>query len=144
MNNQTNTKDLNRPVTMADMSLLFTENNKVLIPLMGKMMDEKIRANNNVLIPLMGKMMDEKIKANNVVLLEMVDEKIKANNIVLLEMVDEKIRTNNNILIRLIDQKIKANNEYIFSEFNNQTERILNLFRGVIRVKRDGTFSVSY
>jgi len=88
-------EDLNRPVTLADMSRLFLENNLILIPLMGKMMDEKIKANNDILIPLLGKMMDEKIKANN---------------------------------------------EYIFANFNDQTNRIVNLFSGVIRIKKDGSF----
>ena len=59
-------------------------------------------------------------------------------------MMDEKIAKNNIILVNLIDKKIKDNNEYIFSEFNDQTERILSLFKGVVRVRRDGTFSMSF
>lgn len=78
---------LNRPVTLADMSRLFLENNIILL-----------------------KAMDEKIKANNVILLAAMDEKIKANN------------------------------EYIFANFNDQTNRIVNLFNGVIRIKKDGSF----
>lgn len=84
-------EDLNRPVTLADMSRLFLENNLILIPLMGKMMDEKI-------------------KENNV------------------------------ILLKAMDEKIKANNEFIFANFNDQTNRIVNLFSGVIRIKKDGSF----
>jgi ribosome-binding ATPase YchF (GTP1/OBG family) len=66
------------------------------------------------------------------------------NNIVLVNMMDEKIAKNNIILVNLIDKKIKDNNEYIFSEFNDQTERILSLFKGVVRVRRDDTFSMSF
>ncbi len=83
---------------------------------LSKDISRTILENNKVLIPLMGNMMDEKIKANNDVLLPLIDKKIK--------------------------DSIKENNEYIFEHFNNQTERILNLFRGVVRVRRDGTFSM--
>ena len=103
---------------------------------------QAISDNNAVLIPLMGNMMDEKISKNNVVLISLMDEKIKANNDILIPLIDKKIKDNNDILIPLIDKKIKDNNEYIFENFNNQTDRILNLFRGVVRVRRDGTFSM--
>ena len=83
------------------------------------------------------------ISGNNVILTSMMNEKIKANNDILIPLIDKKIKDNNDILIPLIDKKIKDNNEYIFSEFNNQTERILDLFRGVIRVKQDGSFSMN-
>jgi hypothetical protein len=112
-----------KPVTLDEISKIISDNNKVLIPLMGNMMDEKIKANNDILIPL-------------------IDKKIKDNNDILIPLIDKKIKDNNDILIPLIDKKIKDNNEYIFENFNNQTERILNLFKGVVMVRRDGTFTM--
>ena len=92
-----------------DFSRLILENNVLLVNMVDKMMYKKIKANNDVLIPLMG------------------------------DMIDEKIKENNDVLIPLIDKKIKENNEYIFEHFNDQTDRILNLFKGVVRVRADGT-----
>lgn len=88
----TNQENLNRPATLGDISRIILENNKILIPMMGTMMDEKIAKNNDVLIPMM-------------------------------------------------DRKIKENNEIIFEHFNDQTDRILNLFKGVVRIRKDGVFS---
>ena len=62
------------------------------------------------------------------------------NNIVLLKAMDEKIKENNIVLLKAMDEKIRANNEYIFANFNDQTNRIINLFSGVIRIKKDGSF----
>jgi hypothetical protein len=72
-----------------------------------------------------------------------ISKMILENNIVLVNMMDEKITKNNEVLIPLIDKKIKDNNEYIFDHFNNQTDRILSLFRGVLRVRKDGTVFMS-
>jgi len=107
-----------------DFSRLILENNVLLVNMVDKMMYKKIKANNDVLIPLMG---------------DMIDEKIKENNDVLIPLIDKKIKENNDVLIPLIDKKIKENNEYIFEHFNDQTDRILNLFKGVVRVRADGT-----
>jgi len=82
------------------------------------------------------------ISENNIVLVNMMDEKIAKNNDVLIPLIDKKIKDNNDILIPLIDKKIKDNNEYIFSEFNDQTNRILNLFKGVMRVNQDGNLGI--
>lgn len=126
-----------KPVTLSEISkeirAAISDNNTVLIPLMGNVIDEKIKANNEVLIPIMGNMMDEKIKANNDIIIPLIDKKIKDNNNILIPLIDKKIRDN-----------IKENNEYIFSKFNNQTERILSLFKGVVIVKKDGKFSINF
>ena len=139
-NTKMTTKDLDRPVTVSDMLTLFSNNNVILF----KAMDEKIAKNNEVLIPLMGKMMDEKIAKNNEVLIplmgKMMDEKIAKNNVILINLIDEKIAKNNVVLISLIDKKIKDNNEYIFEHFNNQTDRLLSLFQGVVRINKHGYF----
>jgi hypothetical protein len=75
------------------------------------------------------------ILENNVLLVNMMDK-----------MMDEKISKNNDVLIPLIDKKIKDNikdnNEYIFEHFNDQTNRILDLFKGVVMVRKDGSFGV--
>lgn len=83
---------------------------------LSKDISKLILENNKVLIPLVVNIMDK--------------------------MIDEKISKNNDVLIPLIDKKIKDNNEYIFENFNNQTDRILELFKGVVMLRRDGSFGV--
>jgi hypothetical protein len=87
--------DNQKPITLDDLTRVISENNNILVPMMGKMMDEKIKQNNEILIPL-------------------------------------------------IDKKIKDNNEYIFENFNDQTDRILNLFKGVMRVNKDGNLGIYF
>jgi len=87
------------------------------------------------------------ILENNVILINMMDEKITKNNDVLIPLIDKKIKDNNDILIPLIDKKIKNNikdnNEYIFENFNDQTDRILMNFKGLVRFRGDGSFVVN-
>ena len=97
---------------LRDISKLILENNVILI----NMMDRKITKNNDVLIPMMEKMMDRKIKENNDILIPLIDKKINDN--------------------------IKDNNEYIFENFNDQTDRILMNFKGLVRFNQDGNFGM--
>ena len=115
---------LDKPITLGDLTRVISENNVVLL----NAMDEKIVKNNDVLIPL-------------------IDKKIKDNNDILIPLIDKKIKDNNDILIPLIDKKIKDgikdNNEYIFENFNDQTDRILMNFKGLVRFRGDGSFVVN-
>ena len=61
---------------------------------------------------------------------------------VTLSEISKLILENNVVLVNMMDEKIKDNNEYIFEHFNNQTDRILNLFKGVMRVNQDGNLGI--
>lgn len=96
---------------------------------------------NNKGFPRLTKIMTNQENLNRPATLGDISRIILENNIILVNMMDDKITKNNEVLIPLIDKKIKDNNEYIFEHFNDQTDRILNLFKGVIRIRKDGVFS---